>query len=112
MKNTETEKVTAGLRDVSRFTRWVNRMDEKDKKLNPGKRKHKWLFTTAVLFALFVMSFLFFPPVKLDRKEIGPLKKERIETQTHEKAESFSIPVDSFENQLKIKMHENLHGKK
>ncbi len=38
------------FKDVSRFTRWVNRMDEKDKSLNPMKRKSKWVITIILLF--------------------------------------------------------------
>ena len=51
-------------KDVSRFTRWVNELDDKDKNLDPLKRKSKWILITAFLFALFAISFIWFPTGK------------------------------------------------
>jgi len=100
------------FKDVSRFTRWVNQMDEKDKKLNPVKRKSKWAITVAVLFLLFGLSFIWFPAVKLDSKNIEvPGQGTGREIQKQSGNTGFEMQVDSFEQQLKIKIHEDVSEK-
>ena len=106
------------IKDVSRFTRWVNQLDEKDKILNPDKRTIKWVLTLAVLFLLFAFSFILFPSVKLDKGKIEAIQNtEEIGKEKQgglSKTESFDLPVDSFENHLKQKIyeHENIPEKK
>jgi len=100
------------FKDVSRFTRWVNQMDEKDKMLNPLKRKSKWAITIAVLFLLFGLSFIWFPAVKLDSKNIEvPDQGTATEPQKQSGNAGFEMPVDSFEQQLKIKINESIPEK-
>jgi hypothetical protein len=103
---------TEKFKDVSRFTRWVNQMDEKDKTLNPAKRKSKWAITIAILFLLFGLSFIWFPAVKLDSKSIEvPGKGTIIEPQKQSGNTGFEMPVDSFEQQLKRKIDEDISEK-
>lgn len=90
------------LKDHSHFTRWVNGLDEKDKSLDPLKRKSKWILITAFLFALFAISFIWFPAgkVRSQKMEIpsaGPLPNPSAAGQRS----AFELPVDSFEQQLK-----------
>lgn len=100
------------FKDVSRFTRWVNQMDEKDKTMAPAKRKSKWVTTIAVLFLLFGLSFIWFPAVKLDSKNIEvPGQGTGRELQEKSGYTVFEMPVDSFEQQLKRKIDEELSEK-
>ena len=96
------------LKDVSRFTRWVNELDAKDQTLKPGARKGKWIATLSVLFALFVLSFILFPSVKVGHKNLNETqqKETTVDTETNLPA-PLEMPVDSFEQQLKQKIHED-----
>ena len=101
------------LKDVSRFTRWVNGLDDKDKTLDPLKRKSKWIVITAFLFALFAISFIWFPrgrvtQHKLETSQAGPL----ISAPSPANRSAFEMPVDSFENQLKQYIDEAVPEKK
>jgi hypothetical protein len=109
MEITENRKVSSEkFKDVSRFTRWVNQMDEKDKTLDPVKRKSKWAITISVLFLLFGLSFIWFPAVKIDSKNIEfPGQGTATELQKQSGNTGFEMPVDSFEQQLKIKIDED-----
>jgi hypothetical protein len=109
MDKTENKTISTGkIKDVSRFTRWVNQMDEMDKTLDPLKRKSKWAITIAVLFLLFGLSFIWFPAVKLDSKSIEvPGQGTGTELQKQSGYTGFEMPVDSFEQQLKRKIHED-----
>lgn len=89
-------------KDVSRFTRWVNGLDEKDQSLDPLKRKSKWIVITAFLFALFAISFIWFPKGEVKQQKLttprtGPL----VDAPKPAGRSAFEMPVDSFENQLK-----------
>lgn len=107
-KTTHSEKFT----DVSRFTRWVNQLDEKDKLLNPPKRKSKWAITIAILFLLFGLSFIWFPAVKIDNTNME-VPGQGTEIKMHKKSATpgFEMPADSFEQQLKRKIDENIPEK-
>lgn len=100
-------------KDVSRFTRWVNELDDKDKNLDPLKRKSKWILITAFLFALFAISFIWIPSGKVRQKKVeailaGPLTNAPANTGSS----AFELPVDSFENQLKTYINEGISDKK
>lgn len=100
-------------KDVSRFTRWVHELDDKDKNLDPLKRKSKWILITAFLFALFAISFIWFPtgkvkPQKMETPLAGPI----INAPTNSGSYAFELPVDSFENQLKSYINEENFDKK
>lgn len=112
------QKATASqFKDVSRFTRLINNMDEQDKTLDPGKRKRKWIFVLAGLFLLYLVSFLL-PAPKLRNGSIGHVKisvpTDSVSDQTskNQKSLTFEMPVDSFETILKNKIHEKLPEKK
>jgi hypothetical protein len=100
------------FKDVSRYTRWINSLDEKDKALSPVKRKNKWLFLMGILFLLFVLSFALFPFSGFKHKSLsGPnsvLKKNQVQPAAH----PFEMPADSFEQFLKSRIHENISEEK
>lgn len=104
---------TQNFKDVSRFTRWVNELDKKDKELKPLIRKIKWIVISALLFTLFGISFICFPT--------GRIKPQKIETTSVKPGEKvlsptvrsvFELPVDSFEIHLKYIIHEKISEKK
>ena len=106
------ENTNQNLKDVSRFTRWVNDLDTKDQSLTPRLRKRKWILITGGIFILFLLSFLLFPSanpgsLKISSPEAG------IENQSKEPAaqSAFDLPVDSFENHLKSVIYEKLSEK-
>ena len=100
-------------KDVSRFTRWVNDLDDKDKNLDPLKRKSKWILITAFLFALFAISFIWFPTGKVKPQKVeAPIAGPVIDAPTNAGHSAFELPVDSFENQLKHYIDEGISDKK
>jgi hypothetical protein len=102
------KKPTVPLKDVSRFNRWVHQMDAKDQSLNPGARKGKWIVTLSILFVLFVLSFILFPSVKVGHKNLdGTRQKKTPVNPEANKTSPLEMPVDSFEQQLKQKIHED-----
>lgn len=102
------QKSTGPLKDVSRFNRWVHQMDAKDQSLNPGARKGKWMATLSVLFALFVLSFILFPSVKVEYNNLEGTRQEETPANTETNIPvPLEMPVDSFEQQLKQKIHED-----
>jgi hypothetical protein len=113
MNNTENRNPTSGqFKDISRFTRWVNDFDLRDKSLNATVRKRKWILIVAGIFFLFVLSFVLFPLANLKSQKPGS-SYPGVETNNEEQSakSAFELPVDSFENQLKQKMHEELPEK-
>jgi hypothetical protein len=109
MKNTSTNKVKSPqFKDVSRFTRWMNRMDELDQDLSPVRRKTKWLFFLGFLFLSFVLSLIFFPAGKFNHEKLdSPALSAEQPIQKKPLASPFEMPVDSFENLLKRRVHED-----
>lgn len=100
------------LKDVSRFTRWVNELDTKDQSLTPRRRKRKWILLTGGIFILFVLSFLLFPSANPGSSIISS-PEAGIEKQSKEPAtqSAFDLRVDSFENHLKSVINEELSEK-
>lgn len=98
------------LRDDSRFTRWVQELDEKDRSLSPMVRKSKWLLILAVIFCLFVISFIWMPEVRVNT---GLAESPMLKTDSSNNAvtSTFEISVDSFENRLKQQFNEKLPEK-
>lgn len=87
-------------------------MDAKDQSLNPRARKGKWIATLSVLFALFVLSFILFPSVKVKYKNLEGIRQEETPVNPEaNKPSPLEMPVDSFEQQLKQKINENLPEK-
>lgn len=108
-KNSEQIK----LKDHSRFNRWVRDLDEKDKNLTPLVRKSKWVLIVTSVFVLFGLSFIVFPTAKINSESLRPSNeiRETIPEQTAAQP-AFELPVDSFENHLKSKIHEEIPEKK
>ncbi|WP_372932101.1 hypothetical protein [Mariniphaga sediminis] len=100
------------LKDVSRFTRWVNDLDFRDQSLTPRRRKRKWILIIGGIFILFLLSFLLFPSANPGSSKISSLEAG-IEKQSKEPAaqSAFDLPVDSFENHLKSVIYEELSEK-
>ncbi len=106
------ENTTQNFKDHSRFTRWVNDLDARDKSLTTRKRKKKWILITGGIFILFLLSFLLFPSAN---PGISQLPSYATENENHERESTsqsaFDLPVDSFENHLKSIIHEELPEK-
>lgn len=114
-KNDKSRPQAPQFTDVSRFTRMLSHLDHKDKELDPGRRKRKWVIIMAGLLGLFLVSFLF-PFPELSHQKIGSeMPSLPADTSIFREEESsqpgFEMPVDSFENRLKQHIHENLSEK-
>ena len=97
--------------DISRYMRWVNEMDEKERRMSPEKRLHKWVILMTVLFLLFVSSFFLFPAPKISHQPVNALSEVNAlngDTMKKERSMTFDMPVDSFEQYLKKEIHEKL----
>lgn len=101
----------------TRFSRLIGLLDSKDRNLDPGKRKRKWMYILAGLFFLYLASFLV-PAPELSHKSLEPVhaatSKEAVSSGNpdSQKSLTFEMPVDSFENILKNQLHEKLPEKK
>ncbi len=97
------------LKDVSRYTRWVNRMGKQDTDLNLKSRKYKWLLVMAVLLLIFILSFILFPGSQPDyeamEQQLIELNQEMDQTPVYH---SLDMPVDTFEELLKRKINEQV----
>lgn len=95
------------------FEAWLSRADEKDKALAPAVRKGKWILILMVFFLLFSSSFIWLPMAQLLGHQLeSPTGNTNLNRQVESKSPTFEMPVDSFENQLKQNLHENLPTKK
>lgn len=104
--------VKPSFKDVSRFTRWVVRLDEQDKQLGSSRRKQKWMILLCGMFLFFVLSFIWFPPVQIAHDKLKtPVATDSLPSETTVPL-PFEIPADSFEQQLKMRLYENLSEKK
>ena len=97
--------------DISRYMRWVNEMDEKERRMSPEKRLHKWMIVMTVLFLLFVSSFFLFPGPRISHQPVNPMPAAVMsgaDSLKKGKSITFDMPVDSFEQYLKKELHEKL----
>lgn len=99
-------------KDVSRFTRWVHQLDEKDRLMASRRRKQKWLILLGTLFLFFILSFFWVPSVQLYHSDLEVLSTSDSMQVTGSEPIPFEIPTDSFEQQLKLRLHENLSQRK
>lgn len=100
------------LKDHSRFNRWVQSLDEKDKSLSPLVRKSKWVLIVTSVFVLFGLSFIVFPIAKINPDPlVVPHETTELEEEQSSAQSAFELPVDSFENHLKSKIHEEISEK-
>lgn len=113
MNNSKTPQTpeTPRFPDISRYTRWINEMQEKEQLLSPRKRKYKWLIVMTVLFLLFLSSFFLFPGPGISHQLVCPLPATRepdADTLKKKMSLTFDMSVDSFEQYLKKELHEKL----
>lgn len=116
-KNDKTRPQAPRFTDVSRFTRMLSHLDDKDRGLEPERRKRKWIIILSALAVLFLLSFLFpFPDLKYQKIETGvpPLQDDRTAIPEEEQTgqAGFEMPVDSFETILKQHIHESIPEEK
>ena len=109
MKRTNTNQVKSPqFKDISRFTRWISRLDEQDENLSPVKRKTKWMFFLGVLFLAFALSFILFPSAKFSHESMeSPMSGAEQPARHTPPTSPFEMPTDSFENLLKRQIDEN-----
>lgn len=100
------------MKDHSRFNRWVQNLDEKDKSLTPLVRKSKWVLIVTSVFVLFGLSFIVFPTAKINSDSFqAPFETTEKASEQTSAQSAFELPVDSFENHLKSKIHEEVSEK-
>ena len=62
--NTESKKsqnLVTRISETIRFHEWIDRLDQKDQKLDPAKRRKKWAIILCASFLIYVISFFVFP---------------------------------------------------
>ena len=112
MKRSENKKIeTPKFKDTSRFTRWINEFDDRDGQLSPLKRKSKWLLVLGSFLLIFILSFILFPKAELKHEKPAPPIRQMPSAGASSATNSFSMPVDSFEQLLKSRIHENVSEK-
>jgi hypothetical protein len=115
-KNDNTHGQPANDKET-RFSRLIGRLDSKDRNLDPGKRKRKWMYILAGLFFLYLASFLV-PTPELSHQSLEPVNpaasKDDVSSGNPDSRKSltFEMPVDSFETLLKKQINEKLPEKK
>ena len=103
------------IREAIRFYEWIDRLDKKDQKLDPAKRKKKWMLILGTTFFLYLLSFFVFPKPAITHEPIQSVSEGNPELEKNlkrKKSLSFEMPVDSFENALKQEIHESIPEKK
>ena len=114
-ENKNSKSLVTRISEAIRFREWVDRMDQKDKTLDPRRRKKKWMVILSVSFLVYLLSFFVFPEPAITHEPIQPVSDSHAEgekTLKRKKSLSFEMPVDSFENALKQEIHEKLPEKK
>ena len=114
-ENKQSKNLVARISETIRFHQWIDRLDQKDQKLDPVKRKKKWAIILGASFLLFLVSFFVFPKPKLIHEPIQPVSEAKPgneKTLKNKKSLSFEMPVDSFETILKQEINESLPEKK
>ncbi len=110
------KSLVARISETIRFQEWIDRLDKKDQKLEPAKRKKKWMLILGTTFFLYLSSFFVFPKPAITHEPIQPVSEgtnaDGTKTLKRKKSLSFEMPVDSFENALKQEIHEKLPEKK
>lgn len=115
-ENKNSKNLVTRIGEAIRFQEWVDKMDQNDQKLDPAKRKKKWMLILGVTFFLYLLSFFVFPKPAITHESIQPVSEginaDGAKTQKRKKSLSFEMPVDSFENALKQEIHESIPEKK
>ncbi len=114
-ENKNSKSLVTRIGEAIRFQEWVDRMDQKDKTLDPKRRKKKWTIILGASFLVYLLSFFVFPKPAITHDPIQSVSEGNPEIEKNlkrKKSLSFEMPVDSFENALKQEIHEKLPGKK
>ena len=114
-ENKQSKNLVTRISEAIRFQEWIDRMDQKDQKLNPAKRKKKWAIILGASFLIYVISFFVFPKPAITYESIQPViegNPDTAKTLKRKKSLSFEMPVDSFETILKQEIHESIPEKK
>ncbi|MBW8323809.1 MAG: hypothetical protein K0M50_03500 [Prolixibacteraceae bacterium] len=111
----QSQNLVTRISETIRFQAWIDRLDQKDQKLDPAKRKKKWTVILGASFLLYLISFFVFPKPAITYEPIQPVSEgnpDIAKTLKQKKSLSFEMPVDSFETILKQDIHEKLPEKK
>jgi hypothetical protein len=115
-ENKHKKNLVTRISEAIRFHEWIDRMDQKDKTLDPKRRKKKWTIILGASFLIYLLSFFVFPKPAITHEPIQPVSEDSnaqgAKTLKRKKSLSFEMPVDSFENALKQEIHEKLPEKK
>jgi len=114
-KNKNTKNLVTRISETIRFHQWIDRMDQKDKSLDPAKRRQKWTIILCLSFLVYLLSFVIFPKPVIIHESIQPVSEGNPDPNKALKSRkplSFEMPVDSFENELKKQIHESIPEKK
>ena len=114
-ENKQSKNLVMRISEAIRFNEWIDRLDQKDQKLDPAKRKKKWTIILCISFLIYLISFLVFPKPVLIHEPIQPVSEgnpDIAKTLKRKKSLSFEMPVDSFETILKQEIHESIPEKK
>jgi len=115
-ENKNSKSLVTRISETIRFHEWVDRMDQKDKTLDPERRKKKWMIILGASFLIYLLSFFVFPKPVITHEPIQSVSEggnaQGAKTLKRKKSLSFEMPVDSFENALKQEIHEKLPEKK
>ncbi|BBE20428.1 hypothetical protein AQPE_4620 [Aquipluma nitroreducens] len=114
-ENKHSKNLVTRINEAIRFNEWINRLDQKDQKLDPAKRKKKWTIILGASFLLYLISFFVFPKPAITYEPIQPVSEgnpDIANTLKRKKSLSFEMPVDSFETILKQEIHESIPEKK
>lgn len=114
-ENKQSKNLVTRISEAIRFHEWIDRLDQKDQKLDPAKRKKKWTIILGASFLLYLISFFVFPKPAISYEPIQPVSEgnpDTSKTLKQKKSLSFEMPVDSFETILKQEIHESIPEKK
>ena len=114
-ENKQSKNLASRIGETIRFHEWIDRLDQKDQKLDPTKRKKKWTIILCASFLIYLISFFVFPKPAISYEPIQPVSEgnpDTAKTLKHKKSLSFEMPVDSFETILKQEIHESIPEKK
>jgi hypothetical protein len=114
-ENKQSKNLVNRIGETIRFHEWIDRLDQKDQKLDPAKRKKKWTIIMCASFLVYLISFFVFPKPAITYEPIQPVNEANpdiTKTLKHKKSLSFEMPVDSFETILKKEIHESIPEKK
>ena len=108
-ENKNSKSLVIRIGETIRFQELIDKMDQKDKTLDPKRRKRKWALILGASFLVYLLSFFVFPKPAITHEPIQSVGEGTPEIEKdlkRKKSLSFEMPVDSFENALKQEIHE------